>query len=88
MGDVPAVTHNSDSDRRIFCLVTYKMYGTNWESELVNSYFIGKTINGDVYDYDLTEKVNAIYFLFFPDSGLTLGKVTEKQVHGFSWLDW
>lgn len=30
------------------------MYGTNWESELVNAYFIGKTVNWDTYDYDLT----------------------------------
>lgn len=88
LSGAPAVSNNSDSDKRVFCLLSYKMYGTNWESELVNAYFIGKTINGDVYDYDLTEKVNAVYALFFPGSGLTLEKVQEKQTHGFGWLDW
>ncbi len=54
MSATPAVSKNSSLEKRVFCLLSYKMYGTNWESELVNAYFIGKTVNWDTYDYDLT----------------------------------
>lgn len=72
----------------IYSLFAYKYYGTNWESELYNAYYIGSLLHPDIYKYDVTEKVNMVLNLFYPDTGLNCAKLTEKQQPGLVKLDW
>lgn len=85
---LPAVNENSAYDKRMFSLYTWKYYGTNWEAELMNAYFIGAAVNPEAYSYDADEKIDAVLALFYPDAGITAEEVAEKQGHGAEWLDW
>ena len=73
---------------RIYSLFAYKYYGTNWESELYNAYYIGSVLYGDVFDYNVEEKINAVLELFYPDTGLDYDSLIEKQSPGTVKLDW
>ena len=75
-------------DGNIHSLFTYKFYGTNWESELMNAYYIGSLVNPDVYGKDWKSKVDGVLELFYPGSGLDTDRVNQKQAPGASELDW
>lgn len=75
-------------DGNIYSTFSYKFYGTNWESELMNAYYIGSIVNPDEYKYDVEEKVNAVLDLFYPDTDITMSDLAEKQGPGASKLDW
>ena len=77
LGSIPAI-----SDEKVYSLLPYKYYNTNYEAELIDCFAVGKIIAPGVYSYDLDEKADAILNLFFPGAGLTLAKCTESMGHG------
>ena len=72
----------------IYSLFAYKYYGTNWESELYNAYYIGSVLYGDVFDYNVKDKINSVLELFYPDTGLNYDSLAQKQSPGTVKLDW
>ncbi len=68
--------------------LVYKYYGTNWEMELINAYYIGSVIDPTVFSYSIEDKVNGILALFFPDSDIDYDKVCERQGMTLSKLYW
>ena len=72
----------------IYSLLAYKYYGTNWESELYNAYYLGSVLYGDIFDYDVKEKINSVLELFYPDTGLDYDKLADYQKPGTVKLDW
>ncbi len=75
------------SDGLLYSTLVYKYYGTNWEAELMNAYFIGSVIDPPVFDYDVAEKANMILDLFYPDSDVDYDTLCGFQT-GYSSLDW
>lgn len=75
------------SEGRIYSTLVYKYYGTNWESQLMNAYFIGSLVDPGTFDYDLEQAMDRVLGLFYPGSGLTYGDVCQHQT-GYTHLDW
>ncbi len=75
-------------DGNIYSLYVEKYYGTNWESELMNAYYIGNLLDPTAFDYDVKEKMGAVLRLFYIGSDITLDDLVEKQGSGVGKLDW
>ena len=83
LGGIAAV-----KDGNIYSLFVEKYYGTNWESELMNAYYIGNLLDPTTFDYDVKEKMGAVLKLFYIGSDMTLDDLVEKQGSGVGKLDW
>ncbi len=81
--EVPAI-----SSGNIYSLYVEKYYGTNWESELMNAYYIGNIIDPSAFDCNATAKANQILSLFYPGSSITVDDLVEKQGSGAGKLVW
>ncbi len=88
LNETSAVKNNSVADERIFSLFIWKYYGTNWESELMNAYFIGSVLDPDIFDYDIDDKMDEVLELFYPNTDMTVDDIIRDQSHGTGWLDW
>lgn len=83
-----ASTVSAAADGNIYSNLVYKYYGTNWEMELINAYYIGSVIDPTVFNYSVEDKVNEILALFFLDSDIDYSSVCEKQGMTLCQLDW
>jgi len=72
----------------IYTTLVYKYYGTNWETEMINAFYIGSMLNPEVYDYDMEEKANEILGLFFSDSDITYQDLMDMQSPGCGQVEW
>lgn len=72
--DVSAVVEGN-----IYSTMIYKCYGTNWENQLINAYYIASVVNGQLYDWDFEDKANEIIQLFFPGTALTYSAIATTQ---------
>lgn len=72
----------------IYSTMVFKYYGTNWEAELINAYYIGSILDPETYDYDFEDKVNQILDLFFPDSDISYDDIVQYHTNCFQHLDW
>ena len=77
LGEIPAI-----SNEKVYTLLPYKYYNTNYEAELIDCFAVGKIIAPDIYNFDLTEKANAIIQLFFPGTSMTLSSYSTAISHG------
>lgn len=54
------------AEEDVYITLVYKYYGTNWENQLINTYFVGMTVYPDLYDdITLKDKAEEIWKLFF-----------------------
>jgi len=74
LSDVNAVKNNN-----IHSTMIYKCYGTNWENQLVNVYYVASIINGDLYSWDFGDKANEIIELFYPETTMTYSDIADGQ---------
>ncbi len=72
----------------LYSTVVFKYYGTNWEAELINAYYIGSVIDPETYSFDIEDKVNAVLDAFYPDSDITYDVLMDAQNPGLTKLDW
>ncbi|MDD2626186.1 MAG: ABC transporter substrate-binding protein [Candidatus Methanomethylophilus sp.] len=75
-------------DGNLYSTLVYKYYGTNWEMELINAFYIGSVLDPTVYNYDVEDKTNEILALFFPDSNINYDTVVANQGLGLTKLNW
>ncbi len=76
------------ADREVFSTLVYKYYGTNWENQLINVYFVGKTLYPRLFrDVALEEKAEEIWRLFF-DRPLEYSTVVSLQGSAPGRVDW
>lgn len=85
-GSLANVTAVENQD--VYTTLVYKYYGTNWETEIINAFYIGSVLNPEVYDYDMAEKADGILALFFPGSAITYQDLMEGQTPGCGQADW
>lgn len=66
-------------DENIYSTMVYKCYGTNWDNQLINVYYIASVINGDLYSWSFEDKANEILQLFYPGTTLTYADIVDDQ---------
>lgn len=75
-------------NKNVFTTLVYKYYGTNWENQLINIYFAGKTVYPELYtDVDIEAKAEEILKLFF-GRDIDYQKVVQLQKPGFGRATW
>jgi iron complex transport system substrate-binding protein len=72
--DVSAVENNN-----IYSTMVYKCYGTNWDNQLINVYYIASVMNGNLYSWNFEDKANEIIQLFFPGTTMTYSDIAAGQ---------
>jgi iron complex transport system substrate-binding protein len=70
---VSAISHE-----RIYSTMVYKCYGTNWENQLINVYFVASKVNGGS-SWVFEEKANEIIQLFYPHTTMTYSDIVDGQ---------
>ncbi|MFA5447205.1 MAG: ABC transporter substrate-binding protein [Sphaerochaeta sp.] len=80
---VPAFT-NKD----VYVTFVYKYYGTNWDNQLVNVYYVGKVLYPELFaDVNIAQKAEEIWTLFF-GVPLSFSEVIEQQQAMPAQVDW
>ncbi len=74
LGNVTAVKNNN-----IYSTMVYKCYGTNWENQLVNVYYVASIMNEDLYSWGFGDKANEIIELFYPETTMTYSDIAYGQ---------
>jgi iron complex transport system substrate-binding protein len=74
LDNVSAVKNNN-----IYSTMVYKCYGTNWENQLVNAYYVASVINGNVYSWNFEDKANEVIALFYPGTTMTYSDIATGQ---------
>jgi iron complex transport system substrate-binding protein len=82
LGSISAI-----ANEKVYSLLPYKYYNTNYEAELINCFAVGKIIAPGIYDYDLEKKANEIFQLFFPGTSMTLASYSAAIGHGIGYID-
>ena len=72
--DVSAVTNNN-----IYSTMVYKCYGTNWDNQLINVYYVASVMNANLYSWNFQDKANEIIQLFYPGTTMTYSDITAGQ---------
>lgn len=67
------------SDGNIYSTSIYKCYGTNWENQLINVYYVASIVNAGLYSWDFEDKANEIVQLFYPATTLTYSDIVDGQ---------
>jgi len=72
----------------VYTTFVYKYYGTNWENQLINVYFVGKVLYPDLYsDINIQQKATEIWDLFF-NIPLDFDTVCDQQKTGPEQVSW
>lgn len=66
-------------DGNLYSTMIYKCYGTNWENQLINAYYIASIVNADLHSWDFENKANQIIELFYPETTLTYSNIANGQ---------
>jgi len=64
---------------RIYSTMVYKCYGTNWDNQLINVYYVASIMNGDLYSWNFEDKANEITGLFYPETTMTYSDIAAGQ---------
>lgn len=63
----------------IFSTMVYKCYGTNWENQLINAYYVASVINGEAFSWTFDQKANEVIQLFYPGTTMTYADIADGQ---------
>lgn len=76
------------STQNVYTTFVYKYYGTNWENQLVNVYYVGSVLYPELYsDFTIREKAEEIWKLFF-SLPLSFDEVCHAQNVEPTRVDW
>jgi len=74
LSDVSAVKNGN-----FYSTMVYKCYGTNWENQLVNAYYVASIMNGPLYSWNFEDKANQIINLFYPGTTMPYSDIAAAQ---------
>jgi len=66
----------------VYKTMVYKSWGTNWQNQLINVYFVADTVHGDRFDWVFEEKADEILQLFHPGTDVTYADLASAQTGG------
>ena len=73
---------------QVYTTLVYKYYGTNWENQLINVYYVGKVLYPQLYsDVDIQKKAEEMWKIFF-NVALDYNSVISHQKAGFGRVNW
>ncbi len=76
------------ANRQVYSTFVYKYYGTNWDNQLVNVFYVGKVLYPELYnDFTIEEKAEEIWKLFF-NVPLSYAEVCAQQNVVPQRVDW
>jgi iron complex transport system substrate-binding protein len=72
----------------VYKTAVYKYYGTNWETPLINAYYVGKILYPEAFkDIDMKEVTQKILKLFYQKE-ISYEKFVELQNYPFKAVQW
>ena len=72
----------------VYKTAVYKYYGTNWETPLINAYYVGKTLYPETFkDVDMKKVTEKILKLFYQKE-ISYEKFVELQNYPFRAIQW
>jgi iron complex transport system substrate-binding protein len=75
-------------NRQVYTNLVYKYYGTNWENQLINVYYVGSVLYPNLYkDVSIKDKAEEIWRFFF-GTALDYASVVKLQKHELGRVDW
>lgn len=74
LDDISAIENNN-----IYSTMVYKCYGTNWDNQLINVYYVASVMNGNLYSWNFEDKANEIIQLFYPGTTMTYSDIAAGQ---------
>jgi iron complex transport system substrate-binding protein len=74
LADVSAI-----KDGNIYSTMVYKCYGTNWDNQLVNVYYVASVMNSGQHSWNFNDKANEIIQLFYPGTTMTYQDIAAAQ---------
>ncbi len=66
-------------DNNIHSTMIYKCYGTNWENQLINAYYVASVMNAELHSWNFADKANQIIKLFYPGTSMTYSSIADGQ---------
>jgi len=76
------------ANRDVYTTLVYKYYGTNWENQLINAYYVGTVVYPELFqDIVIEEKTEEIWRLFF-NVPVEYHTATEHFGTGLGRVDW
>jgi iron complex transport system substrate-binding protein len=76
------------ADSQVYTTLVYKYYGTNWENQIINIYYVGSVLYPEVFaDISPVERAEEIWDLFF-QVPLSYDEVVELHSPGMGRVDW
>ncbi|MFO7677507.1 MAG: ABC transporter substrate-binding protein [Thermoplasmatota archaeon] len=77
------------ANQSVYTTLVYKNYGTNWENQVINMYYIGSIIYSELYeDINIEEKAEEIWHLFFQKKLDFEDTIEKMNGPGLSKVDW
>jgi ABC-type Fe3+-hydroxamate transport system, periplasmic component len=70
------------SDGNIYKTLVYKSWGTNWQNQLINVYYVASVMHSDVFTWDFEDKANEILNIFYPGTTVTYADLAAAQAGG------
>jgi iron complex transport system substrate-binding protein len=75
-------------NRNVYTTLVYKYYGTNWESPIINAYFVGKIVYPNNFaDVKLEDVATDVWRLFFQKE-LDYNEIVELQGSALKQAQW
>ena len=69
-------------DGNIYKMMVYKSWGTNWQNQLINAYYVADVVHGDRFSWNFDDKANEIIQLFHPGTDVTYADLASVQTGG------
>lgn len=75
--DEPAILNDN-----VYKVMVYKNWGTQWDSQLINCFYVAHVVNGDAYDWTFEDKANEVIQLLYGGTTVTYADLAEGQTSG------
>lgn len=77
LGNEPAIKNGN-----IYKTMVYKIWGTQWDNQLINCFFAAKTVNDAGYAWEFEDKANEVLQLFYKGTTLKYSDIAKGESSG------
>lgn len=65
----------------VYRTMAYKMWGTQWDNQLINCLYVAKTVNPSAYSWEFEDKADEVFKVLYGEGKYTYSQVTNKCGH-------
>ena len=73
---------NAIRDGNVYKTMVYKSWGTNWQNQLINVYYVASIMHSDVFTWDFEDKADEVLDLFYPNMNVKYTDLAAAQTGG------